>query len=185
MFHCLPESAWADGNLTESAGHLGKMMEHRNRSQPNPGLGARGTPCKWPQPSFQTRNSLTDAATRSVATRAKLAFASVASRVAKFTRSTTSMHVSRSLRMGFTPIPNLPSLTHPLCFVGDIYSYSVHLENPKKDSKHQHSRQNFLLLLLGLLYKLGLKVIFLHQRYSCTVLFSSPELIGSLKLDNV
>ena len=34
MFHCLPNSAWADGNLAERAGQVGKMVEHRN---PNPG----------------------------------------------------------------------------------------------------------------------------------------------------
>ena len=27
MLHCLPNSAWADGNLTEAAGQLGKMVE--------------------------------------------------------------------------------------------------------------------------------------------------------------
>ena len=43
--HCLPDSAWADGNLAEAAGQLGKMVEHRNQSQPNPGLRAHGTPC--------------------------------------------------------------------------------------------------------------------------------------------
>ena len=45
MFHSLPDSAWADGNLTEEAGQLGKMVEHRNQSQPNPGLSSLGTPC--------------------------------------------------------------------------------------------------------------------------------------------
>ena len=45
MFHCLPDSAWADGNLAEVAGQLGKMLEHRNQSQPNPGLSSLGTPC--------------------------------------------------------------------------------------------------------------------------------------------
>ena len=38
VLHCLPDSAWADGNLAEAAGELGKMVEHRNQSQPNPGL---------------------------------------------------------------------------------------------------------------------------------------------------
>ena len=28
MFHCLSNSAWADGNLAEAAGQLGKMVEH-------------------------------------------------------------------------------------------------------------------------------------------------------------
>ena len=45
VFHCLPNSAWADGNLAEAAGQLGKMVEHRNQSQPNPGLSSLGTPC--------------------------------------------------------------------------------------------------------------------------------------------
>ena len=45
MHHCLPDSAWADGNLAEVAGQLGKMVEHRNLSQPNPGLTSLGTPC--------------------------------------------------------------------------------------------------------------------------------------------
>ena len=45
MFHCLPDSAWADGNLAEAAGQLGKMVVHRNQSQPNPGLSSLGTPC--------------------------------------------------------------------------------------------------------------------------------------------
>ena len=30
VFHCLPNSAWADGNLAEGAGQVGKMVEHRN-----------------------------------------------------------------------------------------------------------------------------------------------------------
>ena len=47
MFHCLPDSAWADGNLAEAAGQLGKMVEHRNHSPPNPGLGSLGTPCRY------------------------------------------------------------------------------------------------------------------------------------------
>ena len=47
MLHCLSDSAWADGNLAEAAaaGQLGKMVEHRNQSQPNPGLSSLGTPC--------------------------------------------------------------------------------------------------------------------------------------------
>ena len=38
-------TAWADGNFSEVAGQLGKMVEHRNQSQPNPGLSSLGTPC--------------------------------------------------------------------------------------------------------------------------------------------
>ena len=34
----MPDSAWADGNLVEVAGQLGKMVEHRNQRQPNQGL---------------------------------------------------------------------------------------------------------------------------------------------------
>ena len=45
MFHCLPDSAWADGNLAEVVRQLGKKVEHRNQIQPNPGLRAHGTPC--------------------------------------------------------------------------------------------------------------------------------------------
>ena len=45
MFHCLPESAWADGSLAEAAVQLGKMVGHRNQSQPNPGLNSLGAPC--------------------------------------------------------------------------------------------------------------------------------------------
>ena len=45
MFHCLPNSAWADGNLADAAGQLGQMVEHRNQSQPNPGIQAHGRPC--------------------------------------------------------------------------------------------------------------------------------------------
>ena len=44
MFRCLPDSAWADGNLAEAAGQLGQMVEHRNQSQPNPGLREHATP---------------------------------------------------------------------------------------------------------------------------------------------
>ena len=40
VFHYLPESAWTDGNLAEAAGQLGKLVENRNQSPPNPGLGA-------------------------------------------------------------------------------------------------------------------------------------------------
>ena len=42
MFHCLPNSDWADGNLAEVAGQLGQMVEHRNLSQPNPDLRGLG-----------------------------------------------------------------------------------------------------------------------------------------------
>ena len=31
--------------ISEAAGQLGKMVEHPNQSQPNPGLQADGTPC--------------------------------------------------------------------------------------------------------------------------------------------
>ena len=44
MFNCLPDSAWADGNLAEAAGQLGKMVEHPNQVQPNSGPQADGTP---------------------------------------------------------------------------------------------------------------------------------------------
>ena len=46
MFHRLPDSAWADGNLAKAAGQLGEMGEHPNLSQPKPGRRADGTPCK-------------------------------------------------------------------------------------------------------------------------------------------
>ena len=45
MFHCLPDSAWADGNLAEAAGQLGKMVEHKNQSQPNRGSPGDVSPC--------------------------------------------------------------------------------------------------------------------------------------------
>ena len=32
MFHCLPDSAWADGNLAEAARQLGKLVEHKSKS---------------------------------------------------------------------------------------------------------------------------------------------------------
>ena len=32
VFHNLPNPAWADGNLAELAGKLGKMVEHPNQS---------------------------------------------------------------------------------------------------------------------------------------------------------
>ena len=37
VFHCLPNSASADGNFAEAAGQMGKVLEHPNQSQPNPG----------------------------------------------------------------------------------------------------------------------------------------------------
>ena len=45
MFHCLPNFSWADWNLAEVAVQLGKMVEHSNQSQPNPGLRADESPC--------------------------------------------------------------------------------------------------------------------------------------------
>ena len=45
MFHCLPDSAWADGNMAEAARQLDKFVEDRNQSQHNPGLRGHGTPC--------------------------------------------------------------------------------------------------------------------------------------------
>ena len=50
MFHYLHDSAWADGNLTEAAGQLGKLVEHANQSQPNPGPRAVETPCSFSFP---------------------------------------------------------------------------------------------------------------------------------------
>ena len=47
MFHCLPNSDWADGNLAEAAVQLGKMVEHLNESQPNTGPRADGILCRW------------------------------------------------------------------------------------------------------------------------------------------
>ena len=44
-FECFANSAWADGNLAEAAGQMGKMVEHPNQNQPNPGPQADGTPC--------------------------------------------------------------------------------------------------------------------------------------------
>ena len=46
MFHCLPDSAWADGNLAEGAVQLGKMVEHPNQSQINPGAQVDVTPIR-------------------------------------------------------------------------------------------------------------------------------------------
>ena len=45
MFHCLPNSARADENLAEVAVQLGKMVEHLNHRQSNPGLRADESPC--------------------------------------------------------------------------------------------------------------------------------------------
>ena len=36
FFHCLPSSAWANGNLADVAGQLGKMVEQSDQSHPNP-----------------------------------------------------------------------------------------------------------------------------------------------------
>ena len=44
MFCCPPHSSWTDRNLAEAAGHLGKVVEQPNQSQPNPGARADGTP---------------------------------------------------------------------------------------------------------------------------------------------
>ena len=41
-----PGSSWAEGNLTESAGQLGKMVEHPNQSQLNIGPRPQQSPCK-------------------------------------------------------------------------------------------------------------------------------------------
>ena len=38
MFHCLPDSAWSDGNLAEAAGQDGGTQK--------PGLSSLGTPCR-------------------------------------------------------------------------------------------------------------------------------------------
>ena len=46
MFHCLPNSAWADGNLAEAARSWARWVKHQNHSQPNPCLRAHGTPCR-------------------------------------------------------------------------------------------------------------------------------------------
>ena len=45
-FHCLPNSAWADGNLAEAARSWARWVKHQNHSQPNPCLRAHGTPCR-------------------------------------------------------------------------------------------------------------------------------------------
>ena len=36
MFRRLPDSAWADRNLAEVAGQVGKMVEQQSQSPPNP-----------------------------------------------------------------------------------------------------------------------------------------------------
>ena len=41
ILHCLPSSAWTDGNLAEAT----VMVEHPNQRKPNPGLGADESPC--------------------------------------------------------------------------------------------------------------------------------------------
>ena len=46
------------GNLAEVAGQLGKMVEHRNQIQPNPGLRAHGTPCSADDKCFVVHNSV-------------------------------------------------------------------------------------------------------------------------------
>ena len=45
LFNRLLCSAWADGNLVEAAPPLGKMLYHRNQSQPNPTIQADGPSC--------------------------------------------------------------------------------------------------------------------------------------------
>ena len=45
VFHCLPNSAWADADSAGLAGQLGNMVEQENPSQHNPGLRADETPC--------------------------------------------------------------------------------------------------------------------------------------------
>ena len=46
MFNCLPNSAWADWNSAEVAVQPGKLVEHPNQSQLNPGLRADESPCR-------------------------------------------------------------------------------------------------------------------------------------------
>ena len=48
-------TAWADGNLAEAARLLGKLVEHRNPGQPNPGL-RQGTPYTEIQEGRDSRN---------------------------------------------------------------------------------------------------------------------------------
>ena len=47
VFHCLPTSVWADGNLAEAAGQVSKLVEQEEQSQPNPGLRPDGPPCRF------------------------------------------------------------------------------------------------------------------------------------------
>ena len=44
-FHYLPRSTWADWSLAELAVQLGKMAEHPNQRQPNPGAQPSESPC--------------------------------------------------------------------------------------------------------------------------------------------
>ena len=63
VFHCLPNSAWADGNLAELAGQQGKMVEHPNQSQPNPGPRPPNSPCsKTTRPMGERVETLSSAA---------------------------------------------------------------------------------------------------------------------------
>ena len=55
MFHSLADSAWSGRNLAVAAGQLGKMVEHTNQSQHNPGPRADGTPCTVPLNNFRVR----------------------------------------------------------------------------------------------------------------------------------
>ena len=45
MFHSLPTSAWADGNLADAAVQLSNMAEHPNLSQPTQVSRADESPC--------------------------------------------------------------------------------------------------------------------------------------------
>ena len=45
VFHCLPNSACADGNLAGMAGQLGQTGEHPNQSQHKPGPRPPDSPC--------------------------------------------------------------------------------------------------------------------------------------------
>ena len=42
----LSGSVWADGSLAELAGQLGKMMDHPNQSQSNPGQATTRRTCR-------------------------------------------------------------------------------------------------------------------------------------------
>ena len=50
MYHCLPNSGWVDGNITQK--RLGDMVEHTYPNQPNPTrvLEQLGHPVPSPQP---------------------------------------------------------------------------------------------------------------------------------------